>query len=152
MYQGSRSAVTIGASAGRLCTCATATVDVPRPVSPMTRANPRPRAERRITTSTSGRGRGCTRVLPQMLVHQIDEFVVHRVGFGLAAFADGVGRTVLEVVAHQFAAHRAQRFLHRGNLCEHIGTITVLGDHFLETAYLPFDAPQARLCAILHIV
>src|SRR3989442_6285188 len=49
---------------------------------------------------------------------------------------------MLEVVPHQLAADGAQRFMDRGDLYEDVCTITLILDHFLESAHLPFDASK----------
>src|SRR5438876_10200382 len=79
--------------------------------------------------------------LPAVPMHQVDQFVVHGLGFRRAGL-DGVRRTMLEVVPHQLAADGAQGFMDRGNLCEDVCTITVILDHFLEPAHLAFDSSK----------
>ena len=71
------------------------------------------------------------------------QLVIHRFGLGGAAFANGFGSTVAEMIAHEGAADGAQGFLDGGDLHEDVGAVAVFGDHASEAAGLAFDAAQA---------
>ena len=51
--------------------------------------------------------------LAGVLVNEIEELVVHRLGLCRSAFGDGLRRTVFQVVAHQSPADRAEGLLDR---------------------------------------
>lgn len=54
------------------------------------------------------------RVLPRAPVHHVDELVVHQLCGRVAAAADGRGRAVLQVVAHELPPYPAQRLVDGG--------------------------------------
>ena len=58
---------------------------------------------------------------------------------------------MLEMVAHQVPRHTSERFLHRGDLGNDVGTIAVLLDHFLESADLAFDPAKPVLICLLDL-
>src|SRR5690606_11794681 len=101
------------------------------------RAGPRP-----------GPGRGRGEGLPHAPVHQIDQLVVHRLRL-LVPRADRCRCAVLQVVAHQLAAHAAQRLVHRRDLRHDVRAVAVLLHHALEPADLPLDAAQPLQIAVL---
>jgi len=84
-----------------------------------------------------------------VLVDHLDQLVVGGLGGVAVARADRLGGAVLEVVAHQLAADRAQGLLHGGDLHQDVRAVAVLLDHLLEAAHLPLDPPQALEIAIL---
>src|SRR5690606_15384217 len=106
---------------------------------PLPRLRPRP-----------GPGWGQGAGLPHMPVHQIDQLVVHRLRLFLARADRGRG-AVLQVVAHQLAAHAAQRLVHRRDLRHDVRAVAVFLDHALEPADLPLDAAQALQVAVLDV-
>jgi hypothetical protein len=58
---------------------------------------------------------------------------------------------MLQVVAEQLPPDRAQRFLHRADLGENVGTVTVFLDHLVQASYLPFDSAQALEIPVFDI-
>jgi len=55
---------------------------------------------------------------------------------------DGGRCAMLQMVAHQLAPNRPQRFVHRRDLRHDVGTVAIVVDHLLESADLALDAPQ----------
>jgi|SRR5277367_4402213 len=77
-----------------------------------------------------------------MTVHEIEQFVVHRL-CALGAFADRIGGTVSQMIAQQMAAGSAKGFLHRRNLDENVRAVSLLCDHFFEASDLPCYARES---------
>ena len=74
-------------------------------------------------------------------VHHGHQLVIHRLGLGVAR-ADGRRGAMLEMVAHQFTPHAAQRLVDGGDLRQHVGAVAVLLDHPLQAAHLSLDTAQ----------
>src|SRR5438132_140960 len=81
-------------------------------------------------------------------IHQAHQLIVHRFGFLLTP-ANSAGGTMFEMVAHELASHRPKCLLHRGNLRQHVGTVSLFLHHPLQPAYLPLYAPKAPEAAVL---
>ena len=75
---------------------------------------------------------------------------------GFIGSPDRRGDALLQVVPHELLADAPQRFMHGGDLNEHIGAIPILLNHFLEAANLTLDAPKpgevALLCLRIYAV
>lgn len=78
-----------------------------------------------------------------MPINEIEEFFVLVGSLLFAAAANGLIRTMVKMVAHQGPADAAKRFLDGRDLNHDVGAIALVFNHFLETANLSFDAPQA---------
>src|SRR5690606_19203313 len=52
---------------------------------------------------------------------------------------DRLRNAMAQMVPQQLTADTAQRFVHRRNLRQHIGAVTILFDHFLNPAHLALD-------------
>ena len=48
-----------------------------------------------------------------------------------------------KMIPHQLAPHGSQRLVGRRDLRQDIGAVTILLDHLLQPAHLPFDTPQS---------
>src|SRR5688572_17395255 len=55
------------------------------------------------------------------------------------------------MVSHQLAPYRAQRLVHRGDLRQDVGAVSVVGDHPLEPPYLSLDAAQPLEVGVLDV-
>ena len=85
-----------------------------------------------------------------MPVHELEQLVVGPIGFG-GTFLDRRSGAVLEVIAQQLPSDAAQRFLHRRDLRDHVGTVTIFFDHLLQAADLAFDAAEPLEVGVLDL-
>ena len=90
------------------------------------------------------------RKLPQVPVHEVDQFIVHRFGLFRSSL-DGRGRTMFQVVPHELSPHTTQRLLHGRDLRQDVGAVAILVDHFLQSTHLPFDASESLEIAIANV-
>jgi hypothetical protein len=65
----------------------------------------------------------------------------------------GVGDTVVKVVFEESNGNALEGFGHRGNLGEHVDTVSLLFDHALKPAHLALDAFQSSevVCLVWRI-
>jgi hypothetical protein len=85
-----------------------------------------------------------------VLIDEIYQLIVHRLGLIIACPDRGCG-AVLQMIPHQFPAHRAECFLHRGDLGEDIGAIAILLHHLLQPADLALDPAEALAVPLLDV-
>lgn len=78
-----------------------------------------------------------------MRIDELEQFVVHGLGFFFLAALERFGGAVVQMIFHQIARDAPQRFLDRGDLHDDVGAVAIFVDHFLKAADLPFDAAQA---------
>ena len=83
-------------------------------------------------------------------INQAKQFVVHRVGFFFFRRAQRFGRAKMQMVFHQIPRHAAQRFLHRSDLHNDVRAVAIFGHHFLQSAHLPFNSPQAFVITLFQ--
>jgi hypothetical protein len=83
-------------------------------------------------------------------IDQTEQFVVHGVGFFFFGGAQGFGSAMLKMIFHQIAGHSAQRFLYRGDLHDDVGAVAIVAYHFLQAAYLAFNAAETLLIALFE--
>jgi len=78
----------------------------------------------------------------EVAIDHIDQLVDHRLGV-VAPSLDRVGRAVLQVVPNELPAHRPQRLMDGGDLCEDVGTVAILLHQSLQPPDLALDPPKA---------
>ena len=90
--------------------------------------------------------------LAGVLVDYLKQFVVHRLPVFLRTVTDRVGSAMSEMIPHEGSGDGSERFLHRGNLSENVGTIAVLLDHTLQPANLTFNTAQAAQVGAFDLI
>ncbi len=81
-------------------------------------------------------------VSAEMLVDDVEQFVVHRGGLLLRALPDRLRRAVVQMITHERASNSAQRFLHGCDLHDNLRAVAFFFHHPLEPPDLAFNAPQ----------
>lgn len=81
--------------------------------------------------------------LTSVRVNESQKLVVHRFRLRFCAFANGFGRAVAKMVAHQRASNGAKRFLNRGDLDQDVGAVTIFRYHPFDAADLALDAAES---------
>ena len=56
----------------------------------------------------------------------------------------------MKVILHKIAGHAAQRFLHGSDLHDDVRAVAIVCHHFLQAAYLTFDAAETLLIALFE--
>src|SRR5687768_6360075 len=105
-------------------------------------ATARPIQRSQRGTCHSRRKSGGKISLPDAPVHQVHDLVVHGLRAGIVPRADRLGGAVPEVVVEQRPTYAAQGLLHRRDLHQHVGTITLLVHHLLQPPDLPLDPAE----------
>ena len=85
-----------------------------------------------------------------MRVNQTEQFVVHGVGFFFFGGAQSFGGAMMKMILHEIAGHSAQGFLHGSDLHQDVRAVTIVRHHFLQAAYLTFDAAETLLIAVFQ--